>query len=212
VFCGMGIVGFGSGKKVLWKSFPLLAFSFASWMTFFVIGSFTCRVGILDFPVSIGGAVISLLACHKSASSSPSSHSVQWSALVSRIISEYLLCCFRYSSCIGCCSLSWWYFDLPPSWRILLFSLASSFVHHRFEYGLGFVSLTCFLIVFCMASFNVLSLSLNSSVVSISVGWGMLARFAFSVFSSSVQSVSQKFHFGSHAILDVCMLSWVMIG
>jgi hypothetical protein len=181
-------------------------------MTFFVIGSFTCRVSILDFPASVAGAVISLLACHKSASSSPSSHSVHCSALVLCIISEYLLRCFRYSLCIGCHSLSQWYFDLPPSWRILLFSLASSFVHHCFEYGLSFVSLTCFSIAFCTAPFNVLSLSLNSSIILISVDWGMLARFAFSVFSSSVQSVSQKFRFGSHVILDVCMLSWVMIG
>jgi hypothetical protein len=50
------------------------------------------------------------------------------------------------------------------------FLVVSSLVHHLFMYGLGFVSLMCFVIASCMASFSVLSLPLNVSTSAISVG------------------------------------------
>ena len=88
----------------------------------------------------------------------------------------------------------------------------SSAVHHLLAYGLGFVSSTFFLIAFFIASLRVLSLLSNSLMDWISVGAGMLARFSFSVFTSSVQLASLKFHLGSHCVFSACMSISVTIG
>jgi hypothetical protein len=170
-------------------------------VTCFVTGSLTCSVGILVLPASVAGDITSLLACQMLDSSSPSSHSTQCSAFAIHIISEYRLHCHRYSTCTGCWVFWRWYFNLPPSCCIFFFSSASSFIHHLFEYGLGVVSLTCFSMAFYIFSFRVLSLSLNSCILAISVGGGMLARLSFRVFTSSVQSINLKFCLSFHAVL-----------
>jgi hypothetical protein len=181
-------------------------------MILFVVGSLIWRVGILDCPVSDADDVISLLMSHMLDSSTPSIHCAQCSALVLCSSSEYQLRCCRYSSCIGCCPLRRWYFDLPPSCCVFFFSVISSLVHHLFMYGLGFMSLTCFVIASCMASFSVLSLPLNVLASAISVGIGRLARLDLRVFPNSVQSVRRKLHLGSHAVFSVCMSICVTIG
>ena len=56
------------------------------------------RVGILDFPASVGGEEITLLAVQTLDSSKLSSQSAQWSDLALRMASAYRLHCMRYSS------------------------------------------------------------------------------------------------------------------
>ncbi|KAF8220045.1 hypothetical protein L208DRAFT_1543279 [Tricholoma matsutake] len=94
-----------------------------------------------------------------------------------------------------------WCFALPASCCICFFSLESSGDHHRFEYGLGFDSSTFLLMASCIASFSALSFSSKLWIVGISVGRGRLARFAFRVFTSSVQSAHLKLCLGINLTL-----------
>ena len=180
----------------------MLSLSVASHVTFFIIGSLICSVGICDFPASVAGIISSLLASHILASLIPSSHSVQCSAFALQIISEYWFHCCQYSSCIGWHLFSQWYFDFAPICRIFFFASVSSMVHHLFAYGLGLVSLMVFPMAFLIASLRALSLVSNSSMESISVGGGMLARFCFRIFISSFQLASLKFGLGSYCIFS----------
>jgi hypothetical protein len=55
-----GRVRFGlvCGKKVSYRSQPLSVLSAASLSTCFIVGSLTCRVGILVLPASVGSTII----------------------------------------------------------------------------------------------------------------------------------------------------------
>lgn len=114
-----------------------------------------------------------------------------------------------YSSCIGCHLLRWWYFNCPLSWYILFFASLSSAVHHHFMYGLGFVSLMCFLTASWIASFRVLSLLSNISISSISAGGGRLARLALRVSPAQASQSCENFVLPSMLLLAyVCQVVW----
>jgi hypothetical protein len=120
----------------LYPCYPLLPLSPTLLLGFLFCFFLIWSVGILSVPVSVMGAITSLLASQMLDPSSPSSQSIQCSAFALHIASEYLLCCCQYSLCIRCWLFWQWYFDLPLSCCIFFLSSASSGFHHLLSMGM----------------------------------------------------------------------------
>jgi len=173
------------------------------------MGSLTCSIRILILPVSDNGEVTSLLACHTSISSSPSSHSIQCSAFACCIFSVYQFHCWWCSLWMGWFGFTQWCLPYLP---VAAFVSSPQGDHHHFEYGIGFDSSMFLLMMSYIASFSALSFLSKLWMLGISVGGGRLARFSFKVFTSSVQFTCLKFCLGVILILGAQMSICVTMG